>query len=467
VSIERAFNRTLNRVWGFIEDRSGIPKWALRPQPAFTFKPSYWTGAFVANAFFIQILTGLLLLLYYQPTTSPSLLNCGQAPGTLSSSPGAWCSTYYIVHSVPMGNLLLSSHLYGSYAMIFLAFVHFFRGFYLGVYKAPREFSWMVGTLLLLATLGMGFTGYLLPYTQLSLNATNVGIVLTSQLPTLGPLTVPFITGDGTPQGLLSRMFALHVLIIPLGLGALLYAHIALFESHGIAPPATSDPTQRQRYTHREDEKHVPFWPHIFFYITKWALLYLGLLFGIAALWPWSLPTYAGNLAAAGVVTEPDWYFLWLFKIIDFSGVSPVIAIGSVTALILFVLVLPFLDRSKRRHPRDRPVFVIIANSLLGIFLVTTVWGGLTPGVQIPAMQVAARLVPIVLLNIVLVPLFYWRYQRTYRRRLIDRGTRFRLPGVYPTPPARPRPGPAPGGTSAPASAAQAPAHRTEVGAAD
>ena len=218
MGFEHWFNQTLNRVWGFIEERAGIPKWALRPQPAFTFKPSYWTGAFVANAFFMQVLTGLLLLLYYQPSVNPTLTSCGQTLGTYSTAPAAWCSTYYLIHSVPMGNLLLSTHLYGAYAMLFLAFIHFYRGYYLGAYKKPREFSWMAGTLLLLLTLGMGFTGYVLPYTQISLNATNVGIVLALRLPTLGALTAPFLIADGTPQGLLSRMFALHVLVIPLAL---------------------------------------------------------------------------------------------------------------------------------------------------------------------------------------------------------------------------------------------------------
>jgi quinol-cytochrome oxidoreductase complex cytochrome b subunit len=433
VAFDRWFNRTLNRVWGFIEDRSGMPKWALRPQPDFTFKPSYWTGAFVVNAFLYQVVSGLLLLLYYQPSTNPTFTNCGQPLGTLSTAPAAWCSTYYIIHSVPMGSLLLSSHLYGSYAMIFLAIVHFYRGYYLGVYKAPREFSWMVGTLLMLMTLGMGFTGYLLPYTQLSYNATNVGLVLAIRLPYAGPLLGPFILGDGTGQGLLSRMFAAHVLLIPLALGALLYAHIALFESHGIAPPATSDPAQRRRFTHEEDKKHVPFMPHIFFYITKWALLYIGLILGIAALWPWDLPTYVGNVAAAGVVTEPDWYFLWVFKLVDFVGVTPVLAVGATNVILLYVLFLPFLDRSKRTHPRDRPFFIIIANFFVGFFLMMTVWGGLTPGVQIQPMVVAERLAPIFLVNAVVVALFYYRYRRRYLARLAAAGKSPSLSGAYPT----------------------------------
>ena len=441
MAFERWFNRTLNRVWGFVEDRTSMEKWALRPQPDFTFKPSYWTGAFVVNAFLYQVISGLLLLLYYQPSVNPTYTSCGQAVGTLSVSPAAWCSTYYIIHSVPMGQLLLSTHLYGAYAMIFLAIVHFYRGYYLGVYKKPREFSWMVGTLLLLATLGMGFTGYLLPYTQLSFNATNVGLILALRLPYAGTLLGPFILGDGTGQGLLSRMFAAHVLLIPLALGALLYAHIALFESHGIAPPASSDPLQRRRFVHAEEHDQVPFMPHIFFYMTKWALLYIGLLLGLAALWPWDLPTYVGNLAAAGVVTEPDWYFLWTFKLVDFQGVTPVIAVGLSNVIILYILFLPFLDRSPRTHPRDRPFFVFLANCLVGFFLLMTVWGGLTPGIAIVPMAVVERLAPIVLVNAVVIWLFHRRYQRSYAKRLAAAGQSARLPGVYGAPAsARPTP---------------------------
>ena len=425
MAFSNRYNRTLNRIWGFVEDRTSMKKWALRPQPEFTFKPSYWTGGFVVTAFLYQVVSGALLLLYYQPSTAGTLTACGQTAGTLSVAPAAWCSTYYIINSVPMGSLLLSTHLYGSYAMIFLMFVHFFRGYYLGVYKAPREFSWMVGTLLMVMTLGMGFTGYLLPYTQLSLNATNVGLVLALRLPTFGPLLGPFILGDGTSQGLLSRMFDAHVVLIPLALAALLYAHLALFESHGIAPPATSDPLQRRRFTEKEDKRHVPFMPHILFYLTKWGLLYVGILFGIAALWPWQLGSYAGNVAAAGVVTEPDWYFLWLFKLVDFAGVTPVIAIGASTAILVYILFLPYLDLSKRTHPRDRPFFIWIGTSLLEFFILMTVWGGETPGVQIAPMTVAETIGPLFLVNAVVVALFHWRYRRSYLRRWAARSSPF------------------------------------------
>ncbi len=450
MSVSNWYNRSLNKIWGFVEDRTAMKRWALRPQPEFSFKPSYWTGAFVAVALVYQVISGALLLLYYQPSTNPTLTACGQTVGSASTAPAAWCSTFYIIHSVPMGELLLSSHLYGAYAMLFLLFLHFFRGYYVGVYKSPREFSWMVGTLLMVVTLGMGFTGYLLPYTQLAYNATNVGVVLALRLPTFGPLLGPLILSDGTGQGLLSRMFDAHVVLLPLALAGLFYAHLSLFESHGIAPPATSDPLQRRRFTDREEKEHVPFIPHIFFYTLKWALLYLGVLFGIAALWPWTLPTYVGNTAAVGVVTEPDWYFLWLFKLVDFQGVTPVIAIGASSAILVYILFLPFLDRSKRTHPRDRPVFIFLGTALLEFFILMTVWGGETPGVQILPVLIAETLGPPFAVTALAVGLFHWRYRASYRRRLAARQSQT-FAGPYP-PAASPSAHPTPTATEVPGS---------------
>jgi quinol-cytochrome oxidoreductase complex cytochrome b subunit len=162
---------------------------------------------------------------------------------------------------------------------------------------------------------------------------------------------------------------------------------------------------------------------------------------GIAALWPWNLPTYAGDLSAAGVVTEPDWYFLWEFKLVDFQGVTPVIAVAATNVIILYVLFLPFLDRSKRTHPRDRPLFIFLGTSLLEFFVLMSVWGGLTPGVAISPMVVAERLVPLFAFNAVFVALFHWRYQRNYRARLAARdGLLSNRPGAYPASGGKPMP---------------------------
>ncbi|MDE1821762.1 MAG: cytochrome bc complex cytochrome b subunit [Euryarchaeota archaeon] len=422
----QVYNRTLDRIWAFIVHRTGLEKWALRPQPEFSFRPAYWTGAFVASAFFLQIATGLLLLVYYVPSASPA---------TSGAAPQAWATTSYTIHDVPLGQLILSAHLYGAYATIFLGFIHFFRGLYAGAYKPPRELSWMVGTFLLVAMLGMGFTGYLLPYTALSVGATDVGLALASSVPSVGPLLVNLLQGDGTYQGLLSRMFALHVVILPAMLAALLYAHISLFEVHGIAPPATSDPKAKRVLTPADDRKMTPWFPRVFLYMVKWGLIYVGVLLFVAAAWPSTLAAYFGSQNQAGASPEPDWYFLWMYKLADFQYVSPLVAVGTVTALVLFVLFLPWIEqvlgvvhpglKVGRTHPRDRPFLLFTGNFLLSLFALLTVWGGVMPGVVVPVAMYGAYLGGLALFNAAVIALFYSRYRRRYLFRV-----RFALPRV-------------------------------------
>jgi len=412
------FNRALDRVWDYVEARTHISKWPYRPQPEFSFNPSYWTGAFVAVAFLVQVMTGLLLLFYYDPSV---------ASASAGAPPQAWASTYYIIHTAPFGWLLLSSHLYGAYACIFLAFVHFFRGYYTGVYKRPREVSWMLGTLLLLCMLGMGFTGYLLPYTALSVGATDVGLSLVSSLPILGPILYPLIQGNGTYQGLLSRMFAWHVVLIPVSLVLLLYVHVTLFESHGIGPRTSSDPRAKRVLTPSDDRKMGGWFPRIFLYGLKWGLVYVGALLVISAAFLVDLAPAFGSGNQGGVSPEPDWYFLWLYKVADFQYVTPTAAVVFVGLLTAFILLLPWIEvvigrliprlRNLRTHPRDRPVVLFSATFLLTFFVLLTVWGGVMPGVTIPAQMYVSYLGVLAVVQALLIGFFYLRYRRKYATR--------------------------------------------------
>jgi quinol-cytochrome oxidoreductase complex cytochrome b subunit len=386
VSFEKRFNQALDRLWAWSERQVGFVKGPSESQKEGGFQPSAWTGAFVLAALAYQVLSGGLLLLYYQPSVYPTYTLCGQASGVLSSSPAAWCSTYFIVHSVPLGSLLLTTHLYGAYAVILLMLVHLFRGYYLGTYKKPgREGSWVVGVVLLLLVLGMGFTGYLLTYTQLSYNATQVSVTLAQSLPLVGVPLANLIAGDGTDQSLLSRMFALHVVLLPLAIAVLVFLH-----------------------------KRTSLFPRVYLYLVKWGLLYVGLLLGVASLWAWQLPTYAGNVGATQPVTVPAWYFLWVFKLVDFVGVTPEDAMLFAVVVVLFLLLLPFIDRSRYLHPRDRPVFLFLGNSLMGFFILMTVWGDLAPGLPITPAEVALRLGPVLAANAVVVAFFYARYRKTW-----------------------------------------------------
>ena len=386
MSITGSLNRAADRVQAFVLHQVGLVRGTPGPRKEVGFQPSLWTGSFVVAAVLYQVVSGALLLLYYQPSVYPTLTLCGQAAGAFSSAPAAWCSTFYTMNSVPLGGILISTHLYGAYAVILLTLLHLFRGYYVGSYKkAGRELSWVFGTVLLVLVLGMGFTGYLLPYTQLSYNATRVSVTLIQSIPWIGPSLGQLVLGDGTAQGLLSRMFVAHVIILPVGIILLIFAH-----------------------------KRTQLFPRVLLYMTKWGLLYLGLLVGVASLWTWKLPTYTGNLSGTQPVTVPAWYFLWLFKVVDFEGVTPADAMVFTLLLLLFLILLPFIDRSKHLHPRDRPVFLFLGNCLVEFFILTTVWGGLTPGVAISPGEVALRLGPILAINAVAVGFFYRRYRREW-----------------------------------------------------
>lgn len=391
MGLEERFDRLIDRVTTWFRWQVGLIRGEPQPGARIGYRPSFGTGSLALAALVYQVVSGGLLLIYYEPSVSPTWTLCGQAAGAASSSPAAWCSTYYIVNSVPMGNILLTSHLYGAYVLIFLVLLHLFRGFYAGSYRQPGgHFSWVAGVVLLLLTLGMGFTGYLLAYTQLSLNATQVSIALLRSLPVVGPALSNLLVGDGTPQSLLNRMFALHVVLLPAAIAVLVFLH-----------------------------KRTALFPGAFAAVLKWGLLYVGLLLGFAALWVWPLPPYAGSPVAGTSVTVPPWYFLWVFKLVDFSGVTPEDAMLFVCVLVLFLLFLPWLDRAPRPEPRARPWVVFAGNSLLGVLVLLTAWGDLAPGVPISPTEASLRLAPILVANAIVVGLFYHRYRA--RQRAADR----------------------------------------------
>ena len=388
MSLDERFNRAVDRLWGWLRWQSSLMQGRARPGAPSGFHPWMATGALVLVALAYQAVSGGLLLLYYQPSTYPTLTLCGQATGSASAAPAAWCSTYYIVHSVPMGAVLLTSHLYGAYVVIVLLLLHLFRGFFVGSYKQPGgRSSWIAGTLLLLVTLGMGFTGYLLTYTQLSYNATQVSLTLIQALPVVGAPIATLVMGDGTPQSLLSRMFAFHVILLPIAIAVLVFVH-----------------------------KRNSLFPRVFAHLVKWGLLYVGLLLGVASVWLWSLPPYAGSPGGSQAVTVPAWYFLWLFKLVDFAGVTPEAAMLFSVLLVLFFFLVPFLDRSRSMDPRDRPVFVFLGSTLLGFFILMTAWGDLAPGAPISPSDAALRLGPILAANALAVAGFFARYRRSLAR---------------------------------------------------
>lgn len=180
----------------------------------------YVLGSISGFLLVLQAVTGILLAMSYSP-----------------SPDHAYDSVRYI-SSVPGGEFLRGLHVWGASAMVACVFLHMLRVFFMASYKYPREITWITGIGLLMITIGFGFTGYLLPWDQKAYWATVVGINISEQVPFLGPYIANVIRGGPEIGAItLSRFYAIHVLVLPAAMIALLGLHLFFVVWHGISAP--------------------------------------------------------------------------------------------------------------------------------------------------------------------------------------------------------------------------------------
>jgi quinol-cytochrome oxidoreductase complex cytochrome b subunit len=361
---EEAVKSRMERLANFISSRTGATYPLFRPVPEFSLNPFYWLGALSVVAFIIQGVTGLIMALYYIPTTD-----------------SAYTTTQYIFKSVYFGQFLETIHLYTAYAMIMLAFMHMMRGYFVSVHKKPREIMWMVGMIMGFVTLGFGFTGYLLPYTVVSTSASEVGIGMLAVLPTpLANLANFLVVGTGGTASELLRFYDLHVIVLPAVLLALLAVKMWMLETHGVAEPVTGSLTERLKKT-------LPIFPDVTVYLLELAVIFgVGMLL-ISALFPIQLGPEYTQQAAAAIAAQPDWYFLWLYQILKikiFETAGLPVALTFASAVFVVLTLLPFIDKGEDRRIIDRPKFVILGAIFVAELVVLAAWGLITPGQVIP-----------------------------------------------------------------------------------
>jgi menaquinol-cytochrome c reductase cytochrome b subunit len=211
-------------VVGWIDERTGagpfLRGFLYRKVPTGT-NWFYTLGSATMFAFLSQAVTGVFLAMYYRP-----------------SSDEAYESVQHITNEVFAGELVRGMHRWGATVMIILIFMHMGRTFFFGAYKYPRELNWVIGVVLLVLTLMMGLTGYLLPFDQRSFWATVVAVNLNSSGPIIGPYLADFLRG-GAEFGAttISRFYALHMLLIPGLIAALIGAHLYLVAKLGTTAP--------------------------------------------------------------------------------------------------------------------------------------------------------------------------------------------------------------------------------------
>ncbi len=297
-------------------------------------------GSLSLLLFLSQTITGILLLLYYRPTPE-----------------AAYQSIKYITAEVHFGWLYRQVHAWGASLMILALLLHMIRTYFMGSYKKPRELTWVTGALLFIVTIVFGFTGYLLPWNQIAYWATTVGTESAAKVPLIGQWLQYLLRGGDTITGeTLSRFFVVHVIVLPWIITALVILHLTLMRVHNLA---TMEPVGEEKPV--PPEQGIPFYPvHVAKEGVVIALLF-ALLMTLAVLAPWGIGEPADPLSTP-VHIKPEWYFLPSYQLLKYFEGPYGAVLGVFACSVPFILLLlwPFLDRGRQRHPRHRPVAVTL-----------------------------------------------------------------------------------------------------------
>ena len=304
----------------------------------------YYFGGTTLFLFIVQVITGILLTLYYRPSPDE-----------------AYESVRFITGEVEFGWLIRAIHGWSANLIILVAMIHLFSVLFLRAYRRPREATWFTGFFLFLLFLGFGFSGYLLPWNQLSYFATRVGTEIPGAVPVVGDTIVQVMRGGEDVTGAtLSRFYGLHIAILPALFACFLALHFFLVQRHGMSVPESVE-----RASKDQPVRSMPFLPNFMLRDMVGWLFVLGLLAGLAALAPegdgffvkLELGEKADPFGATPAGLKPEWYFLAMFyslKLLPGQLFGIEWLEGEQVGVILFTLggaalfLLPLIDRGKR-----------------------------------------------------------------------------------------------------------------------
>lgn len=327
----------------------------------------YSLGSVLLTIIGLQVASGILLLVYYVP-----------------SSDKAFTSVTAIMNEVPFGWLIRLVHVVGSNMMVIVLLFHLISVLFMGSYKRPRELNWLSGFLLFNLVMGISLTGYLLPWSQLSFWATTVATSSIGAIPVVGNYLMEFVRGGplvGPPT--LGRFFVLHVAVIPLGIGALIGAHLYFLKRTGVSTPPfglsdTANSWQGDQYRHEGHPGGIPFFPNYILADATAIAAYLAFFTVVVFFSPYVFfPADAfvpANPFQTPAHIKPEWYFLANYQTLkifpsEFLGLA--VQGGAMTLLAL----LPFIDRGREKHPMKRPVFLCGAFGGIIVYLALMIWG--------------------------------------------------------------------------------------------
>jgi len=343
-------------------DLEGLSAFARKKKvPLFYGTVWYYLGGVCLFLFALQVATGILLLLYYQPGEATSFE-----------------SVKMLVGKVEFGWLIRDMHSWSANLFIFFAFLHMFTVFFARGYRKPRELTWMSGFLLLVLGLGFGFSGYLLPWNELSYFATRVGTDVAGAVPGIGGLVLRIMrAGDDVTGATLTRFYGIHVAVLPAVFSVLLGLHLALVQAQGMSvPPAQEKLPPAQR-------RYLNFFPNFVLRDVMLWLLMLNIIALLAVLFPWELGSKADALAPAPAGIRPEWYFMFMFKTLKVLPAHVLFLEGEVLGILAFTagglawFFMPLIDRPARRGEISRTINGL-GVAVIVFMVVMTVWGYLS-----------------------------------------------------------------------------------------
>lgn len=305
-------------------------------------------GGTPAYLFVVQIVTGIMLAVYYQPASTT-----------------AYESVRRVTEEVSYGWYFRGLHKWAATLMIAAVVLHQMRVYFTAAYRRPRELNWIIGMGLLLVTLGLGFTGYSLVFEQLSYWGATVGGNILNTVPVVGAMGKQLLlAGDGYNEQTLPRFYILHAAILPVTLIVLIAIHIALIRMHGVTElepqPADSGTPQ-----------HFNFFPDHLLTELALGLVLMVLLSALATIFPPELGPKADPLTTPEVI-KPEWFFYATFRWLKLFG--PTFAVLSMGLIVFVMFVWPWIDKALVRLTgvEEASAYIGIAGALLIIGL--TVW---------------------------------------------------------------------------------------------
>jgi quinol-cytochrome oxidoreductase complex cytochrome b subunit len=309
----------------------------------------YYFGGISLLLFIVQVVTGMMLLLYYK-----------------GSAELAFESVQFISAKVKFGWLIRSIHSWSANLMVLAAFIHMFSVFFTKAYKKPRELTWYSGFVLLVLAMAFGFTGYLLPWNELALFATKVGTDIPKAIPIVGDFIMNLLRGGEEVTGsTLSRFFGFHVALLPGIFTVVLAMHLIFIQRQGMSAPENWDELPEIK------KKKIPFFPNFLLRDLLIWLIIINVLSVLAVFFPWELGVKADELAPAPAGIKPEWYFLFMFQTLKVIPAQVLVIEGEVFGVLLFSIagllwfLVPLWDRKTRHGEKNywltySGIFVII-----------------------------------------------------------------------------------------------------------